>query len=259
MLAAYCSFLTFSMTSANLKNSIKTSKQKNASQLSAVFVRQFFTALIFIFLFCLPNFGQNAPASPCPEVSIKLDRGGHILANESLDIVVDIFNYDLFSLKYIWKLTYKDKVLFSGESDYKIPFTTTEEMDGSALTATVEIKGLPINCKTIYLASIPISLGGDPAVIGHYKNSTFAKEKIELDDIAAYYKNYSKEYKDAILVFVSYRKGNKYNNRIREISDYLLQKHKIPNKKLTFFFGGTTSNEIMVYILPKDIYAKDRK
>lgn len=218
-------------------------------------MRKLFFASTLILLFCFFVFGQNQQNAYCPEISLEIPKEIHWIENSNYNILVDVQGVDPFTLKYNWKLTNENKIVFFGEASYVISFITIPEMDNSTLTAIVEIQGLPKNCKNIFSASFPIAYVGDPLLADEYEKISIRKEIPHLTAIATLLKEMLKKQKIATAVFIiscsERSRKDCFGIRQNEILRYMLQKQNLSKENFRFVIGAAETNKTKVYLLPK--------
>lgn len=165
----------------------------------------------------------------------------------NINVIVEGNNWE--SLVYNWKLS--NDMPFEGQGKPIVFFITTNEMNGLTVQASVEIKGLPVNCENIASDSFQILFNpGTLITLEDYEKLTFSKEKQRLDNVVSQLKGY----KDGIAIFIIYYTENDtkqtLKNRITKISNYLIQKHKLSKEKFNFIVGGIDGNRTRVYLAP---------
>lgn len=213
-------------------------------------MRKLFPVSFLILSFCFISPGQNQQTTPCPKITVCVPKDvGYMGRGEQYNIAVIVEGDDWESLIYNWKLS--ENIPFEGQGKPFIYFIAKEEMNGLAVKASVEIKGLAENCENTASDSFQILFDpGVPITLEDYENLPFSKEKKRLDNVALQLK----EYNGGIALFIIHytEKDTKQTlkNRLIRISDYLTQKHKLPKEKYNFIFGGTDGNRTQVYLAP---------
>jgi hypothetical protein len=104
---------------------------------------------IFPLLFCLVLFlagsaaAQTNQNASCPDVAVS---GGAVLDSRSpMTFTATVKNYDLSQLSFMW--TISNGTILEGQETKTIVVDISKLSNSTNITATVEIKGLPGDCK----------------------------------------------------------------------------------------------------------------
>lgn len=112
-------------------------------------MKQILLLTILVLIFCLQSFGQDKPE--CPIMNIQGPAGQTPIGGNMDFSVLLVSKFDNSKFEYRW--TVSNGVAFNGQGTSAISIPTNETLQGQIITATVEIKGLPTECKNSYSAS----------------------------------------------------------------------------------------------------------
>jgi hypothetical protein len=101
--------------------------------------------LIFILIVtCIIGIAAQEAATPCPSIEVT-GPAGITPAGDTVTFTADVKNYAATGeIKYNWSISAGE--IEDGQGTSAIILRTTKEMNGSNVTATVEIDGLPEGC-----------------------------------------------------------------------------------------------------------------
>ena len=146
---------------------------------------------------------------------------------------------------------YRKTYPFESQGKPVIWFIAKEEYNGLKVKATVKIEKLPENCQNEISDTFQIQFNpGTPIELEDYGNISFSQEKLRLDNVVSRLKEYKDGFALFIISFDETDSKQQIKTRITGISNYLLQKHKLPKEKFNFVIGGPNGNRTMVYLAP---------
>lgn len=203
---------------------------------------------IFILTFFAFAFGQN---SNCPAISVT-GPAAAVLPGETMMFATNIEENgsDLSKLKYQWSV---DKGTIVEGQGKPIISVSTEELFDTAVTATVEIKGLSENCNKSFYKSGTVGSYGDPMVIDEFGKLSGNDEKARLYMLVLELRK-KPEFNAYIIVYYPQKLGKKsYENRVARIRNFLIRDNKIPSDRVKIIPGGDELEErTIIYFLPDD-------
>lgn len=186
----------------------------------------------------------------CPSVSV-IGSSSTARIGESVTFTTNISDVtQLKNVEYLWSVSAGQ--IAEGQGTRVIRVLTDNNMGNTTITATVEIKGFPANCASVFSVNADILYACVlPLKIDEYSAMPFAKEKMRLDYVASELKSQ----KDTGLVFVMFysKKTNQayIRNRIAKIKSYLIKAHSLSEKDMKFVMDGESENpHTSIYLQP---------
>ncbi len=209
-------------------------------------MRKTILTFIFISLSCICSLAQNKENLPCPTITV-IGASGLVTAGDDITFTVSIDSSQ--KIEYEWTVSQGE--ISSGQNSFAITVSTTHDMSGSNVTATVEIKGLPENCSKTNSETAVIKEGcGLPIQIDEYGKLSFNEEKARLANLVSELKKKP----DFGAVFIDYSPKNSnyklYKERISKIKKYLIEEQNISPERLEFVFGGYGDYLTIIYLPP---------
>lgn len=108
-------------------------------------MKQILLLTILVLTFCLQIFGQDKPECPNLEVAVVRKDSSILFYISSVKI------FDNSKFEYKW--TVSNGVNFKGQNTSVISIPIDKNLAGQTITATLEIKGLPEGCNTVFTKS----------------------------------------------------------------------------------------------------------
>ncbi len=204
---------------------------------------------IFILTFCFFAFGQTQNNPNCPEIKIT-GPSAVVQPGETMTFTVNVSDVDSDKIEYQWSV---DKGTIMEGQGTPVITVNTEGLNETAITATVEIKGLPNGCVTKesesgivdYICRLPI-------IHDEFGKLSKNDEKYRLSTVVSELK----EKKEFIAYIILYHPANKksYENRVARIKDFLIRENKISSERVVIINGGEEPEErTRIYLFPAGV------
>lgn len=207
-------------------------------------MKKIILTLILTLIFSISSFSQNKE-TPCPTITLN---GHSDLITPGSDITFTAAVDSSTKIEYEWTLS-QGEIKF-GQNTSSITISTTQEMSGSNLTATVEIKGFPQTCANSASETITVGGIGDPPIIESYEKLPFKQEKKRLANVVEEFRKNP----DSVIYFIYYYPRNTdfkaLETRIFNVKRYLIEQQKIPSEKIVFVAGGHHGYNTIIYLVP---------
>lgn len=208
-------------------------------------MKKIILASISILVFCIFSVGQNN-AKPCPTITVV---GPSALVEPDDDIIFTAAVDSSEKIEYEWTVS-QGEIKF-GQNTSSITVSTTSEMSGSNLIATVEIKGLPENCTKMASETAVIASGcGLPLTLDNYEKLSFKDEKARLANVVEEFRKNP----DSVIYFLYYYPRNTdfkaLQKRLSNIKKFFFEEQKIPPEKIVFVAGGHHGYNTIIYLVP---------
>jgi hypothetical protein len=213
-------------------------------------MRKIIFASIFILIFCVSSFAQKDGVSPCPTVEVKGPMGIVPIGKKITFTAVVNENAKDHSFEYKW--TIKGGEIIEGQGTSVITVVQSTEIQSASFEAMLEIIGLPDECGTLTVSEV-LGCGlisPEPKKIGQFTYTDFEIDKSVLDNFAESLKK--EPYAQAYILIGSEKGASKevFDNKLREISDYLVNKKNVDKSELIFLDVFNTKNLVQLWIIP---------
>ncbi len=152
---------------------------------------------------------------------------------------------------YKWVVT--DGEIVEGQGTPVVKVKTNSKIDNYNIIATVEITGLPKDCRNKISEKGFVSNGiFDPVPFTEYGKTTSEEEKANLDQIALEIKQQPTFIALFIIYFTKSESYTAVKNRVAKISKFLTEARKIPKDKFKFVFSENETQLNTIYFIPLD-------
>lgn len=142
-------------------------------------MKQVFSIIIFVFLFCVLAFAQNG-SSRCPLVTI-IAPDSVIYSGDTMSFSVLIQGEGKNDLKYKW--TVDKGTILEGQGTSAVHIST-EGLEDTAITATFEIEGLPNGCQNKFQeVGVVVTIGCGLPTTDEYGKLPFEDELARIDNL----------------------------------------------------------------------------
>lgn len=217
-------------------------------------MRKTIFAFISILLCGICSLAQNNEISPCPTITVTGPSG---LVEPGDNVIFTVSVDSSQKLEYEW--TVSNGEISSGQNSPVITVSTTQDMNGTNITASVQIKGLPENCSNINLEVAVIDyMCRLPLTIENYEKLSFKEEKVRLANVADEFRKNP----DSVIYFIYYYPGNTdfkaLEKRLSNVKIFLIEEQKIPSEKIVFVAGGHHGYNTIIYLVPSNIMNPDK-
>lgn len=189
----------------------------------------FFTG-IFILVFSFTAVGQTQNNSDCPTISV-IGPASVIQTGETMTFTANVSGIDSDKIEYQWSVN--KGTIIEGLGTTVISVDTTG-LDGTTITATVKIKGLPSICsnlvsETAIVAPICIL----PIALDEFRKLSKNDEKARLYMLVLELQQ--KGESNALIILYHMPKDNKntLSKRVERIKDFLIKENKISEERLS--------------------------
>lgn len=211
-------------------------------------------SLILVLTFCVAMSAQTNSTLPCPKIEITGPAGVSI-SGDTIIFKTNSIENGGNPINYYW--TVSDGTIIEGQGAAVIKVATTSNVAGKFLTTTIEVNGLPTNCKNTDSEEVQFPPNCIlPIAVDDYAKLSFRDEKLRLDNVALELKN-NKDYKDHTAYFLIYLpeedKIETVKSRISRITNYLTKTHKIPKEKIVIVNGGSGIYRTVIYLYPPGV------
>lgn len=207
---------------------------------------------ILVLTFSVSTFTQTNETSTCPAISM-IGPSGLTRSGETVTFTAEVSKEaNKFNPKYNWTVTGGEIV--EGQGTLVIKVLQKDSKD--SFSATIEVIGLPKACPNTYTTTPVI----EPAIADifpydEYGKMPFAEEKQRLLGIVIQLKE---QPSNVALFIIKFNKKESYSSiktRIKNISKFLNESHKIPNGRFKFVFSESDIQSNVIYVLPPDSIA----
>jgi hypothetical protein len=189
----------------------------------------------------------------CPNVSIKAPVE-MIHAGESMNFAVSFSGEtDTKNLEFLWLVS--GGTISVGQGTMSISLLTNNEMHGMTVTATVEIKGLPEGCVSVYSASGDLFPAPLPPVcrctLDEYGRIPWTVEMQRLDSIRVELVNDPKAKAFIIFSAVGNSDLKLVNNRQKKIIRFFQKYAGVPPSRLIMQVENRGDYNSKLYVVPE--------
>lgn len=211
-------------------------------------MRKIFFASFLILSFCCFLSAQSNENLPCPEIKI-VGPDNTVNSGEDIIFTLNVGNSD--KITYNWAVN--NGTIIEGQGTPVIKVDTTGLAD-VAISATVEVKGLPQNCESVAAATAIVTpVCRLPRTLDQYEKLPFAEEKLRIANVAIELENVS----DSMAVFMIYytEKDNLQDlkSRLLNIAKLLTEKHGIAENRFSFILTQQDGYSTTIYHSPVGI------
>ncbi len=200
-------------------------------------MRKIFFASIFVLTFCTFVFGQN---SNCPTVSVT-GPPAVVQPGETMTFTANVSGVDLNKIEYKWSLD-KGKIV-EGQGTPVITIST-EGLEDTTTTVTVEIKGLPSGCPNTVSETSIMGCGGHyPILFDESELSSLWTNSAKLNAFISELENNPND--TGYFIIYAYEKDSPDELKIKQdyIRNYLIA-NKIKPERLVFVMMNSDGYEI---------------
>lgn len=211
-------------------------------------MKKFLYVWLVVLLFSITTFGQTNPL--CPVVKFTMPK---YFTQPGAEMAFSVFvggESKNLKLEYNWSVS-AGKIA-EGQGTAAIKLSTTMEMQGSFVTAKVEIKGLPKNCPNKF------SGGGLLASINYDPLDSYGKVSLR-EEIARFDNLYfslamDKTSRGFILMEISEKETfAAAKKRIRALLKFITERRIYSKDKITFAIKKSSEHRTTIIVVPKDI------
>ena len=206
-------------------------------------MKQLIFISILILTFCLSVFTQQNQVCPKIELNAPTDI---VKINEKLEFSVLVSDAEKLKLQYSWTISVTKE--FNGQGTSTISFDTTG-LENQSITATVEISGLPKDCKNSFsgIGNVQPSQNIDPSPIDTYQKVSWGTERNKLDNLMLGL-NADPRSKGFIEILMSDEKNAK--THIGRILGYL-KVRGMSRERILYRFRKNSFFQITLWIVPE--------
>lgn len=213
-------------------------------------MKKLFCTSIIIFCFSIFTFAQTSNL-PCPNISVQ-GPSGLVSPGETITFLATVNGKTPDSnLEFEWTVSQGTIIDQQGKPETRV--STTEEMEGTNLKATVKIKGFSENCnneasETAVMEAFPSHRGNQPY---QYSNLSLEKEFATIDNFLVTLQN-DRSSKGYILFEIEKTKElTVIKKRLTSVLDHIFKRRKFKRDLILYDVCYGEYNNTSLYVIPE--------
>ena len=212
-------------------------------------MKSFFASTVLVLTFCVGTFAQTNEVSPCPTVSV-IGPAGIPSPDEAITFTVSLSQEaEKFNLKYNWTISGGE--IIEGQGTRVIKILEPEIFTGKSFTATVEVIGLPKECKIVNASeTFAIAILHSHRRVDEFSMSASQIDKARLDNLFIEIQNNPLAVAYIFERFERKTSQNVIKRKIQKITDYLMKEKRIEKDRFVISTAISDDNLTQYFIVP---------